>query len=198
MAFTAHDAALALRDVPDVEERLTTNVNGITLMIWALATAGIFLTYGVLDLMNLQDAENWAYAVAWIPFVFGGMAATKHLGRAHHQALNIGSSDHRWCPSFAVLIGAAGAMLLVTEVWLGLNWGVALAMLFANGVLLAGFGLFCAGHVRTIHFAFGAFMEVEAIVLGILDFSVAGQTLATAAAALIGWGVPGILLAHKG
>ncbi|MGB1585589.1 MAG: hypothetical protein ACPHID_00900 [Thermoplasmatota archaeon] len=198
MAFTAQDAAQALHDVPNVEERLTTNVNGITLMIWALATSGIFLTYGVLDLMNLQDAENWAYAGAWLPFVAAAMLASSHLWRAHHQALNIGGNDHRWWPSFAVLIGAAGAMLLVTEILLDLNWGVALAMLFANGVLLAGFGVFCSGHVRSIHFAFGAFMGIEAIAIGLLDLGVGGHTLATAAAALIGWGVPGLLLARKG
>lgn len=189
MAFTAHDAALALRDVPNIEERLTGRILGITLMLWGIAAAAIFLAYGA------YAGPVWGEYVLWLPIVLVGMVATHYLWQAHHQALDIDDHGHAtWLPFVAIGLPAAATYIL-TDVVLGWSWGVGVAMLVGNaGALVTVSHWFkpLRPHARA-----GAFL-MFVVAYGVGWQGPAGEDLLLAAGALLGWGLPGKAMARRG
>lgn len=142
-AMTPHDALHALRDLPRYEERLTARANGLTGMVWALATAGIFLTYGTADPFLEDAGHTWAFAFLWMPWVLAGVATTGAIW--HSLAISL-KRDPGAAKGLATSgIGIGLFLVLAAGLFYGLDaladveWTTSAIMTMANGLFAATF-----------------------------------------------------------
>lgn len=64
--LTPHEAATLLRDASRYEESLRQRTEGLTWMVWGLATPAIFMTYGFAAVIG---GSGWWMGLLWIPWV---------------------------------------------------------------------------------------------------------------------------------
>lgn len=77
--MTAQEAARALAAASKYEGALARRTEGITWIIWALATPAIFVTYGFASVLR---GAGWWMGLLWIPWVGMAVAGTVLLWRS--------------------------------------------------------------------------------------------------------------------
>lgn len=77
--WTAQEAARALAEASKYEGSLARRTEGITWIIWALATPAIFLTYGFAAVLG---GTGWWMSLLWVPWVGMAVAGTVLLWRS--------------------------------------------------------------------------------------------------------------------
>lgn len=192
------ETAAALRDAQGYEEALTERTSGMTNMVWGLAAALIFLTYGsAADLIERAD-KTWLYGVLWIPGVLLGTLLTIALWSSHaislartmdakdgwrHLGLNI--------VAFLALTAALAGLLHVLDV----AWEPSVLMTLVNGI----FALIIATRERSISLACsrdtliaGIWMIGAGIAIGLLGLQHEAAALAGAAITATGWAGSGL------
>lgn len=79
--FTPHAAAQALAEATRYEDALRQRTEGLTWMIWGIATPAIWLSYGFAGATLPADWPLWA-EMLWVPWVFAGVLTTVALWRS--------------------------------------------------------------------------------------------------------------------
>jgi hypothetical protein len=77
--MTPQQAARVLTDAAGFERSLARRTHGLTLMMWGLASSGMFVSYGFAAVV---DATWFVYAFLWAPWVFLGILTTGALWRS--------------------------------------------------------------------------------------------------------------------
>lgn len=176
--LTPHDAARALAEAARYEGALQQRTEGLTWMVWALATPAIFLTYGFAAVVG---APGHVMPFLWVPWVAAGVATTVALWRSaalsQPEIGEDGGIPYAWrILGFTVLIaagmalfgneGAAGPLIVLGIAWAGegafdvwrmsrtgracaLVAGVALAAV-GGGLIVVGVPMGVAGIVATV------------------------------------------------
>lgn len=112
-ALTAHDAARALARAQTWEAALLGRTQGLTWMIWALATPATFLTYSfVAALAEPQGVRvpDWVWNGLWVPWIAMGVVATVTLWRT--AALATSQVDAKGDQRRATLGGLASSVVV--------------------------------------------------------------------------------------
>lgn len=78
-AMSPHEAVRALTEASRYEDALQRRTEGLTWMVWALATPAIFLSYAFASFI---DPPAWVQGVLWMPWVFGAILTTVALWRS--------------------------------------------------------------------------------------------------------------------
>ncbi len=198
--FSAKDAARALSELDDAEELLGQRMGGITVMVWGLVSAAIFLAYGVAE-TTLVDAQQAAMAIVWVPFVAAGAIITRLLWR--HNAIVLGRQDDG---SFRdTLLATAGFLVAAAVLFLGtraagIDWDLDGIMTTVNGLLAGAIGLSLRSHTRGWTHLIGAStaMIVGGILLGILDLRIGLDVLAAASICGLSWILAGYAMHQQG
>lgn len=197
--MTARDALAALGDLPRYEESLNARTGGLTLMLWGLATAGIFLTYAAAARPIERADAHWAFALLWMPWVAAGSWATALLWR--HLAVTLRRDpDTRSGVRLSVLItllfiALAAALFGGLDVVAGVEWTVHSLMAMASGLcaLLVGVWQRRAWGVGGRNLAVaGLAMVAAAVALGLSGLGDAGSGLVAAAVVGSGWFAAGV------
>ncbi len=189
--LTPLDAAEALRSLEGFEEKLDRRTGGMTNMVWGLASAGIFLTYGSASEWIAEQALHWLFSLLWIPWVAGGMALTGALWSS--KAVTMGR-DPESRGSLLASLGFTGAFLailaavaLVGGRLLDLDWDTNTTLVLVNGLFI---GLIGTAHRRHDK-ACAAYTLGAAVVVVLAAIVLAATGLADAPANLIGAAVVG-------
>ncbi len=203
--LTAMDAAEALRSLEGFEQGLDRRTGGMTNMVWGLASAGIFLTYGSADTWIQDIGQYWLFGFLWIPWVAAGMALTAALWGS--KAVTMGrepGTRSEWLAS----LGFTGAFLLILAAVagigsrvLGLDWDTNTTLVLVNGLFIGLIGSVHRRHDRAC--ATYTLAAAVAVVLGALALAVVGigdapANLAGAAIVGAAWFVSGALTYRKG
>ncbi|MHB8604557.1 MAG: hypothetical protein ACYDCK_04815 [Thermoplasmatota archaeon] len=119
--FTPRMAADALADASTFETSLLRRTGGLTWVVWALVSPGIFLSYLVAGLLYGAGGFPWYVgAFLWAPWSFAGAIATVALWRSAALTMRRASKRSPWSYAFVSialsLVGWAGALLLVPHV----------------------------------------------------------------------------------
>lgn len=78
-SLTPEEAARVLATAARYEDSLQRRTEGLTWMIWGLATPGIFVTYAFASVLA---GPGWWMGLLWVPWVVGGVLATSALWRS--------------------------------------------------------------------------------------------------------------------
>lgn len=83
--LTPQEAVRALAKAHDWEAALHGRTQGLTWMVWGLATPATFLTYSFAAVLAEVDGATvpaWVWNVLWVPWILAGVIATVALWRA--------------------------------------------------------------------------------------------------------------------
>lgn len=185
--LTPDEAARMLTQASRYEDALLRRTEGITWMIWGLATPGIFVTYAFASVLA---GAGWWMALLWIPWVAAGVLATAALWRSaalSSPRLRAAQAPGAWVRG-ALWVAAVSALfhvlrpdgpeiplLLVGAMWAGMGildvWRSSATARI--GALVAGLPLVVAGAALA---AFDAPIEVSGtlgmVLPGVLPFAV--------------------------
>lgn len=203
-AMTPQEAAAVLRDVGHYEERLTNRANGLTLMIWGLASAGIFLTYGTADPYLENMDLSWMYALLWLPWVAAGLLASRGVWSGH--ALTLRRSDEpgtgAMMGSVALFFVIAAGLFVGLDILAGIEWTVSSIMTIANGLFGIALATFISKWHRscrdTATLVAGLAMVAVGIILGLSGVHPAAATLLGASTTGAGWFAAGLVNHRRG
>ncbi len=152
--FTARDAVSQITELSDFDIALRQRTEGLTLAIWGIITAGIFLSYGYADAAITGAFPVWAMFI-WAPWVVAGFLVVGALWES--AALTSAS---------AVEGGRSGWVHLAA--WVGF-------------IMLAWFGASMVGVRLAPHILYVFILGSAGIVLGatpFLAFSLIGRRIA--------------------
>lgn len=172
------DAARVLTDASRYEHDLRQRTEGLTVMVWGLATPAIFLTY---YLANVLEAPAWALATLWIPWVAIANLLTIALYRS--AVLTSRSDESAFDKGdLGAILFASAAIATVMLVLRPTEWVTplfVLAGLWAGFALLNPFGISRRGRIMSLVTA-GGFALGATITLLAFPTSPAGPIAATA------------------
>lgn len=157
--LTPHEAARAVAEASRYEDALRQHTEGITWIIWGIATPGIFMTYAFAGVLG---GSGWWMALLWIPWVAMGIGGTVTLWRTAAlaaPALQTQKDGAFWLRFliFSAAISALFAVLrpngpelplvIVGAMWMGMGivnvWSSTRRARFA--AIFAGAPLFASG-----------------------------------------------------
>lgn len=195
------EAVRTLRGLEEHEQRLGQEMGGITIMVWGVVSAAIFLAYGLAAPVLENGPEGMARAVLWVPFVAAGGVITQRLWRQH--ALMFGGQDgsarETILTTFAFLV--LGAVLFFGARAAGWAWEMEGVMTTVNGLVAAGLGVVLRRHgARGWSHLIGAgtAMVLGGLLLGQLDVERAVSSLTAAAIAGVSWFLAGFAIHQQG
>ncbi len=205
--LTPLQAAQALRGLEGYEERLSSRAAGLTNMIWGLATAGIFLTYGSATDWAEAQGLPWLLALLWIPWVAAGITTTGAIWNAH--AVSLGRDrDHDNRKSLLMSLGYTvgflalmGAVFAIAELVIGLDWDFNVIMVLVSALFAwlvsageRGSNLACSRHTSVAALA----MAAAALVMGLVGLANEPANLLGATVVGGAWFASGIVTFTKG
>lgn len=186
--LSPQQAARVLAEASRYEDGLQHRTEGLTFIIWGLATSAMFVSYGFASLL---DAPWPVFALLWAPWVLAGLAATFALWRS--AALTVARPSEAptgrdWLVSFGATIAMGAVYALVRPdgpvVPLGLL-GIFYLVLFG----LNPFGTSRTG--RALGLACGALFGLAAAALALTGAPIA-------VSGLVGIVLPGVALIGGG
>lgn len=150
--LSPQDAAEALRGLEAVEQRLSYKAGAISWMLYGLAAAGIFATYGMMDTYFTRIGAPWAYSFLWMPWIAAATLGTNALWRLLNMSMARPTDEgtrHTWnytagyCTLF-LAIGAAAWYLLAAV--LDLRLSMHIVMTLTIGLFTGFLAMFQARH----------------------------------------------------
>jgi hypothetical protein len=187
MELTPRAAADALAAASRYESPLRQRTEGIVLMVWGLATSGLFVTYAFADVLG---AGGPGFATLWIPWVGAGTLASFTIWRAAALTRPEPALPAPSRPLLRVLLvsAAMGAAFAVLKPDGPL---VPLAITGAAWVLLGGLNVFrCSGRGRLLWASAGLALLAASAALAAFDAPIA--VAGTVAIALPGFAAGGL------
>jgi hypothetical protein len=133
--LTTDEAARLVAEARRWEGSLRQRTEGITWMVWGIATAAMFLSY---DWMGRGHAPAWVFAVLWIPWVLAGNLTSYALWRSaaltqDPEVAPLGTRRHLGLIVLFVVVFALMAFVLRPT-----SWSVPMVV---AGILWASLGL---------------------------------------------------------
>jgi len=175
--LTSAEAARLVARAQRWEGSLRQRTEGITWMVWGIATAAMFLTY---EWAGTRGAPDWSFAVLWIPWVLAGNMTSYALWRSaaltrDPDAPTLGGRRHVGLIVVFVLVFASMSLLRPT------SWSVPMALV---GVVWSVLGLLVPGMSRTgrlVSAVVGLAVAAVALLLTAVDLTepIAGILAAT-------------------
>lgn len=92
--LTPQDALQTIARATSFESSLRARTSGITWMVWAFVTAGMFVTYSYAGLRYGEDFPLWATQL-WIPWVLLGAIATRVIWKSAALAVPVLAKEAR-------------------------------------------------------------------------------------------------------
>ncbi|MGB0652776.1 MAG: hypothetical protein ACPGQL_06205 [Thermoplasmatota archaeon] len=181
------------------DDALRARLHGLNNIIWAIASSGIFLTYGTaLPWMDDVDA-SWLYGLLWGPGIALGVLASNLLWRTHGIARRAPERPKRspvgWIALFAAFAGVVAFLAVLLGGSVGPEWPAATVMVLANGVFLFILGSTEMGsrtYTASCTIA-GAGLAAIAMALTAAEASHGATHLLAALAAAVAWGGSGLV-----
>jgi hypothetical protein len=93
-SLTPAQAIHALTQLEGYEEGLTARIGGLTSMVFGIAVAGIFVTYGVASAWGFVQRHPWVQSFLWVPWILAGTVITTSLWSLH--AIQLRRPDRGW------------------------------------------------------------------------------------------------------
>jgi hypothetical protein len=203
--MTPRDALHALGDLPRYEERLEMRTGGLTLMVWGLAIAGIFMTYAAAGPWLEGLGAYWGFSLLWVPWVVAGSVASSTLWRSHAITLRREPDGRKGWLTSLVLSGAflivAAVLFVALDVGGVFEWTIHSIMAMSSGVLALGMGLAMRRHwgagARNLVLA-GLAILAGAIAIGLSGVGETASGLLAATLTGAGWFTAGLATYTKG
>lgn len=204
-AMTPAQAAQVLHDVRGYEETLTARAAGMTLMVWGLAAAGVFLTYNAADPYLEDVGRTWLFNLLWIPWIAAGILFSGALWASHSISMRQEFEGRRGVVGslLATLLFfvIAAALFVGLDVAAGIEWTTNSIMLTANGlfaIALATLRRHDWDHSTVPVLVIGVAMTLAGIGMGLSGLSHEAAGLLGAAVAGSSWFGAGIVTYRKG
>lgn len=152
--LTPADAARVLTDASRYEHDLRQRTEGLIVMVWGLATPGIFLSY---YLANVLGASGWTLALLWIPWVAVANVVTIALYRSAVLTSRIEENafDKRDLGAILFVSAAIAAVMFVLRPTEWVTPLYVLAGLWAAFALINPFGISRRGRLMSLVTAAG-------------------------------------------
>ncbi|MGB0652775.1 MAG: hypothetical protein ACPGQL_06200 [Thermoplasmatota archaeon] len=188
-------AAAALGELEGYEETLSNRAAGTTNMVWGMAAAGIFLTYGTAGgwLSSWPELE-WLFALLWIPWVAMGTGLTWTTWVTHAVSLQRSPAMRDGMKAsglsfllFGTLVAATFGLLVLG---LGLAWDTSAVMTLVNGLFALILGTSLRRHSTTCStntVLAGLWMALLGVTIGVAGLGHEPAALAGASACALGW-----------
>lgn len=202
-AMTPTQAAAVLRDVGDIEERLTARANGITSMVWGITAAAIFLAYGTADPYLEDVGIPWLYSLLWAPLVAAGVALTGAVWNAHAITLRRNPETRKGLLMsggfvllfFGVCAGVFGLLYALADV----DWNTSSLMALVNGLFAVAVAAFLRRDCRPAPLvAAGVAMAAVGLTLGLSGLHHQAATLLAALGVGLSWFLSGLYTYARG